>query len=64
MQEDPTCYRAATPLGHNYGACTLEPGSCNYTAHVLQLLKPRALGPVLHNKRSHRREKPRLRHKE
>ena len=25
---------------HNYWACTLEPGSCDYWSYVLQLLKP------------------------
>jgi len=28
--EDPTCHRAAKPASHNYSACGLEPGSCNY----------------------------------
>ena len=31
---------AAEQLSHNYQACALEPGSHNYWAHVLQLLKP------------------------
>ncbi|KAI4557157.1 hypothetical protein MJT46_013836 [Ovis ammon polii x Ovis aries] len=29
------------PTHHNYGACALEPGSSNYGAHGLQLLKSR-----------------------
>ncbi|KAI4568609.1 hypothetical protein MJG53_014227 [Ovis ammon polii x Ovis aries] len=29
------------PMHHNYGACALEPGSSNYGAHGLQLLKSR-----------------------
>ena len=40
-QEDPTCCGATKPV-----ATTTE-------AHVLQLLKPVRLEPVLHNKRSH-----------
>ena len=44
--EDPTCHRATKPMRHNYWGC------------VLQLLKPVHLEPVLHNKRSHRNEKP------
>ena len=54
IQEDPTCYGATKPVRHNTLACILEPG--NYWAHVLQLLKPACLEPVLHNKRSHRNE--------
>ena len=34
------------------------PASHNYWAHVLQLLKPARLEPVLWNKRSHHNEKP------
>ena len=26
---------------HNYWACGLEPGSCDYWAHVLELQKPK-----------------------
>ena len=44
--EDPTCCGATKPTSHNYWAC------------VPQLLKPACLEPVLHNKRSHRDEKP------
>ena len=40
VQEDPTCHRATKPMCHNYWACILEPRSCNYWAHVPQLLKP------------------------
>ena len=46
VQKDPTCHRATKPTHHNYWA------------HVPQLLKPAHLEPVLHNKRSHRNEKP------
>ena len=56
--EDPTCRGAAKPVHHNYWACALEPTSHNYWARVPQLLKPACLEPVLHNKRSHRNEKP------
>ena len=58
VREDPTCCRATGPLSHNYWACALEPASHNYWAHMPQLLKPACLQPVLHNKRSHRNEKP------
>ena len=44
--EDPSCHGATKPVHHNY------------QAHVLQLLKPAHLEPVLHNKRSHHNEKP------
>ena len=46
VQEDPTCHGATKP--------TLR----NYCAHVLQLLKPMLLEPVLCNKRNHHNEKP------
>ena len=58
VREDPTCRGATKPMHHNYWACALEPTSHNYWAHVLQLLKPTRLEPVLHNKRSHHNEKP------
>ena len=48
--EYPTCRGATKPVH-------------NYWAHVLQLLKPARLEPVLRNKRSHRDEKP-VHHKE
>ena len=38
--EDPTCHGAAKPMHHNYWACALESGSCNYLTHIPQLLKP------------------------
>ena len=50
--EDPTCRRATKPMCHNYWACALEPASRKHWAHVLQLLKPVCLEPVLCNKRS------------
>ena len=41
--EDPTCCRATKPVHHNYWACALEPGSCNYWAPVpLKPVRPRA----------------------
>ena len=58
VREDPTYHQATKPVGHNYWACALEPVSHNYWAWVPQLLKPTRLEPVLHNKRSHRNEKP------
>ena len=64
VREDPTCHGATKPMCHNYWACTLEPANHNYWARVLQLLKPVHLEPVLHNKRSHRNEKPTHRNKE
>ena len=56
--------RSNKPVCHNYWACTLEPASYNNWAHVLQLLKPACLEPVLYNKRSHRNEKPAHRNEE
>ena len=38
--EDPTYCEETKPVFHKYRACTLEPRSPNYWAHVLQLLKP------------------------
>ena len=64
VREDPTCRGATKPVRHNYWACALEPTSHNYWAHVPQLLKPAHLEPVLHNKRSHRNEKPAHRNEE
>ena len=64
VREDPTQWGAFKPVCHNYWACALEPASHNYWAHALQLLKPAGLEPALHNKRSHRNEKPAHRNKE
>ena len=44
-------------MRHNYRACASEPGSCNYRARGLQLLKLRSLERVLHT-RSRGKEKP------
>ena len=38
--KDPTCRRAIKAMPHNWTR-TLGPTSCNYRAHMLQLLKPR-----------------------
>ena len=62
--EDPAYCGATKPMCHNYWACTLEPTSHNYWVHVPQLLKPARLQPMIHNKRSHRNEKPAYRNKE
>ena len=46
--EDPTCHRATKPMHCYYQACALGPRSCNYWAHMPQLLKssqPRAQAP-------------------
>ena len=51
VQEDPTHLGVTKPVCHSYWACALEPGSRNYQS-------PRALQPVLWNKRSHHNEKP------
>ena len=64
VREDPTCRRATKPVRHNYWACALEPASHEYWARGPQLLKPACLEPVLHNKRSHRNEKPAHRNEE
>ena len=47
IQEDSTCCGATKSVCHNYWACALEPRSHNYWAHVLQLLKPLGLEPML-----------------
>ena len=49
VQEDPTCCGATKPVRHNYWACALE---------------RLCLEPVLHNRRSHRNEKPAYHNKE
>ena len=64
VQEDPTCHGATEPVRRNYWTCALEPMSHNYWARVPQLLKPTRLEPVLHNKGSHRNEKPAHRNEE
>ena len=51
IQEDPTCRGATKPIRQNYWSL------CSST-HEPQLLKPTRLEPMLHNKRSHRNEKP------
>ena len=51
VREDPTC-RGATK------ARVPQLLSLRSRAHKPQLLKPACLEPVLHNKRSHRNEKP------
>ena len=57
--EQSICCRATKPVRHNYWSlCTLEPTGDNYWAHILQLLKPMHLKPVLHSKRSPCSEKP------
>ena len=40
IQKDPTCQGATKPVRHNYWTCTVEPGSCNYWAHVPEIQKP------------------------
>ena len=45
-REDPTYHRAAKPVCHGD------------RAHMLYLLEPTHLEPMLHNKRSHHNEKP------
>ena len=56
--EDPTGSGSIKPVCHNHWACALKSRSRNYWAHAPQLLKPKQLQPVLHNKRSNRNEKP------
>ena len=46
--EDPTHHGATKPV------------SCNYGAHEQKLLQSMCLEPLLHNERSHHREKPAL----
>ena len=57
VPEDPTCRRAAKPVGHNFWSCALEPESHNHWARAPQLLQPACLDPLLRNKRSHHSEK-------
>ena len=52
IQEDLTCHRAIKLVHHNYWTCALEPGGRNYSAHMLQVLKP----CTLESKRSATRE--------
>ena len=55
---DPKCLRATKPMRHNHWACALKPGSHNYWAPSCSYTSPRALEPVLCNKKSHCSEKP------
>ena len=61
--KSPTCHEATKPV-HHYWTRALEPGSHNYWGHVLQLLRPCTLEPVLHKekpykeKTSHNEEQP------
>ena len=58
VQEDPTCRGATKPVCHNYRAHAPQLLSLCSRARKPQLLKPARLEPLLHNKRSHRSEKP------
>ena len=58
VREDPTCRGATKPGRHNYWV------GLRSRAHEPQLLKPARLEPLVHNKRSHRDEKPAHRNKE
>ena len=54
VQDNPTCYRAANPVHHNYWTSTLDPMSHNYWAHALWVLQLVLLEPgVSCKKRSH-----------
>ena len=56
LREDPT---TTEPVRHIYWSPRALGSACrNYWAHVLQLLNPVRLEPMLCNKRSHCREKP------
>ena len=55
--EDPSCQRTTKPTHHNYWACALEPGNCNYWS-------PHALKPMICNKRNHLNETPVYHNKE
>ena len=41
VRKDPTWVRATKPANHNYCTTTLGPGTHNYWARTLQLLRPR-----------------------
>ena len=58
IQEDFICIKATKPAHCNYWAYILEPGSHNYWARELELLKPEFLEIVLGTKRSRCSEKP------
>ena len=62
--EIPQATEQLSLMCHNYWACALEPESRNYWANVLILLKPMHLELMLHNKLSHRSEKPVLKSEE
>ena len=38
VREYPMCHRATKPMHRSYWACAVEPKSCNYWAHLLQLI--------------------------
>ena len=58
VEEDSTRCGAAQPVHHSCWAHALAPASCNSWTHVQKLLKPVCLESVLHNQRSHCKEKP------
>ena len=46
IRQDPTYCGAAESMHHNYGASELQPRSCNFWTHVIQLPKP--VSPSIH----------------
>ena len=57
IQEDPTCLWVTKPMGRNYWACAVDPGSHNHW--VMCHKSSSTLEHVLYNKRGHLNEKPR-----
>ena len=58
VQEDPACHRAPKPECRSCWACALGPGIVTPESVCCNCWGPRALKPVLPNKRGHNSEKP------
>ena len=58
--EDPTGHGATKPMRHSYGACALEPGSCNYQSlHAPQPMLQKLEKPPQQGAHMPQREKSR-----
>ena len=58
VQEDSTYCRITKLTQHSYRAYALEPASCNFWAHMMQLLKPTCPRVCAPQQESHCNEKP------
>ena len=56
--KDPTCHGATEPVCHNYWACALESGGCDFWAMCHNYWSQCVLEAMLYNKRQHCNEKP------